>query len=891
MNEKRKRTNKKWKYKTNQSDWHTLFLVIVAFVMLVSIGVVSFLRFYDSYIDGLLYRERLTQMKEVTTQLFTGLEDVVQNQWDNTDVLCSYVEKEEPKTAQKLQAFMADQAQLNKAEQKGAHLVAVDNLGRYLTEEGWQGTLVEMNLLLSESERISFVSKSMTTSQTFMYFLQRLDEPIVMQDGDRTVSLIYYGVAREMEQLNPYFTCEAYDNSNSVYVLDKQGMRLFRSQNSSSLLQGYNAYSTLEQMEYLHENSFSEAKHELDRVGRGYANAVLEGEEYYYALYQMDHADWILLFLVPSSHVATDVVVMVDTTVRLILIFAVILVAISALVIILLMGFQQKKAVEAERQNSEKLEKVNEKLAEAVTVAEKATKAKSDFLANMSHDIRTPMNAIVGITSLMAREPGLSDHLHGYISKVQMSSQHLLSLINDVLDMSKIESSGVTLNDEPVNFAELIGQVDNIIRSQTNERGQSFQVRVHALAHEYVISDNVRLRQLLLNLLSNATKYTPAGGKVMLDLTEEACEKTGYATYQIAVTDNGYGMTPEFVEHIFEPFTRSENSVTNKIQGTGLGMAIAKSIVDLMGGTISVESALNQGSRFEVTLPLKIDYNVDMTTEIGTVLLISEDEVLRHNLLTVMQAVRVGFYMVSTRAEAMELMKKQNMDVVLLNGHLLDPDLSETVADLRRMTGDTSLIFFVDYVQSDQMEDRVKASGMDGLIPRPFFLSNLLRAMEQIRNVSLCVEDTASTLKGLHFLCAEDNELNAEILETMLKMEGASCTIFHNGREIVEAFKTVKPGEYDAILMDVQMPLMNGLDATRAIRSGENPLGKTIPILAMTANAFSEDIQNSMSAGMNAHISKPIDIRILEREMSRFVIRGGGREENEDFSAIDQICK
>ena len=299
----------------------------------------------------------------------------------------------------------------------------------------------------------------------------------------------------------------------------------------------------------------------------------------------MDTAAWTLLFLVPSSSVATNTVELVNTTVRMTIISSGVLVVVCALMIAYILSAKQKQVLAAERAN----------------------KAKSDFLANMSHDIRTPMNAIVGITSLMEHEPGLSDKMQTYIQKVRLSSRHLLSLINDILDMSKIESSEVTLSREHVSLAEQVGQVDSIIRSQTTEHGQSFVVRATGIRAEYLMGDGVRLRQILLNLLSNAVKYTPAGGRVEVLLEELPDGRDNWVRLRITVSDNGCGMEPEFVRHIFEPFTRAESSVTNKAQGTGLGMAITKNIVDLIGGTISVESTPGKGSRFTVVLPMEID--------------------------------------------------------------------------------------------------------------------------------------------------------------------------------------------------------------------------------------------------------------------------------------------
>ena len=853
-------------HRRDKKDRQIFLLILAAFLLIVSVGSIVFLRFYNSYIDETLYKERLNQMQDVTTQLYTGLEDVIQTQWDAVDIECNHLEKEVPQTMDGLIVFLKEQRKLHKLDLAGSNLVAIDSIGRYLTQDGWQGTLEEMEYFSGEPQKTNFVSKSLTTNETYMYFMEHLDTPVVIEDGGRTTTLIYFGIARSMTELNPYFSCAAYDNSNSVYVLDDNGSRLFRS-SSNNLLRGYNAYSTLEQMEYLHGTSFDEARRELAASGLSYSNAVLDGTEYYYSLYRMDNAAWTLLFLVPSSYVATDVVMLVNTTVKLIMSFSVILLAVSSIVISLLLRIQQKQAIQAERKNNEKLEMVNAELAEAVEAAEKATKAKSEFLSNMSHDIRTPMNAIVGITDLMAHDEETSDKLHTYIEKVRMSSRHLLSLINDVLDMSKIEASEVVLKQDTVSLAEQVGQVDSIIRSQTTERGQTFNIRVHTIAHEYLIGDSVRLRQVLLNLLSNAVKYTPDGGTIHFDLAELPCEKPDHATFQIIVEDNGYGMEPEFMAHIFEPFTRAESSMTNKVQGTGLGMAITKNIIDLMDGTITVQSELGKGTRFEVTLTLPIDHHVEHHLSAKRILLLSEDPVLSHNIHASLQEPKISLITAATVADAEKQLHEKPVDVILVNGHLNDPDLAGIVQRLRESAQQAVLLFCCDYAQSEQVHDMLVKNGADDLIARPFFFSNLSRTVNRVQGNTAEDEMGVSGLKGMRFLCAEDNELNAEILEAVLEVNEASCVIYPNGKELVNAFADVKPGDYDAILMDVQMPVMNGLDATRAIRSSKNPLGKTIPIVAMTANAFTEDIQQCIDAGMDAHVAKPLDITVLERTL------------------------
>ena len=732
----------------------SILWLVMAALLAVLISVFAFLRFYSAYIDKTLYAERLSQMREVTTQLFAGLEDVMNNQWRTASEQCRTLQREKPQTMDGLMDFLQDQAVLGELADIQCDIIAVDNLGVYYTQKGRQGLIGEREYLLSSPERVSYVSNSLISDETRMVFLQRLEEPVTVENGGQQTTLIYYGISQNMEELNPYFECSAYNGNNSVYVVDEAGLRLFSS-NGDGLLKGFNIYHILEGMEYLHGSSFDLARKELEVENIAYSNAVINDTEVYYALYRMENAEWTLIFLVPSAYVATNTVALVNTTIRMVLIFAVLLVIFSAAAIFWLMRMQQRAALEVERRNNAQLERINEELAAAVEVAEKATKAKSDFLANMSHDIRTPMNAIVGITNLMEHEADASDKLHTYIQKVQLSSRHLLSLINDILDMSKIESSEVALNQDSISLAEQVGQVDSIIRSQTAERGQTFVIRTHHVVHEYLIGDGVRLRQIFLNLLSNAVKYTPYGGAIRFELEELPCPQPEHATFHITVEDNGYGMEEAFVKHIFEPFTRGESSMTNKVQGTGLGMAITKNIVDLMGGTITVRSTVDRGSCFDVTLTFPIDDSVKNQVSVESLLLIAEEKELTGNLQAVLQEAGVSFFAASSEKQAEEVLQAQR----------------------------------------------------------------------------------------------------------------------------VEAFEQVKPGDYDAVLLDIQMPRMNGLEASRAIRSGSNPLGQTIPIIAMTANAFTEDIRDCLNAGMDAHVSKPIDIAVLERTLRNLMAEnaGGGK--------------
>ena len=862
-------------------------LLFMMLVFLVGVGVVIFLKFYNKYNEEILYEERLNQMQEVTEQLFTGLEDVVNVQWSNARYQCNYLQENMPVTVDQMLNIMQDQTTMAELSKQQTNLIAIDSQGRYYYPDGKQGLMTDMSYLNGRPEQISYVFNLITGSQAEMLFLYRLNESIAVKNGNQTVQIIYYGIAENMEQLNPYFDCKAYDSNNSTYVTDRKGLKLFTGSNGKDLLKGFNVFSELRTMRYLHDLTFDDTLQTVQKTGLAYSNVILDGKEYYYALYQMDNAEWTLLFLVPSSYVAVNTVQLVNTTIKMVLIFAVFMTIVCAVMIYIVLHMQQRKALKIVNDANTMLEASNKKLelaqaktTEALHIAEDASKAKTDFLANMSHDIRTPMNAIVGITSLMEHETGLTDKMEIYIQKVQLSSRHLLGLINDILDMSRIESNEVQLNAEEVSLAEQIEQIDSIIRAQANEHEQHFHIHVKEIIHEYLVCDGVRLRQICLNLLSNAVKYTPKGGDIILELTEVPCTVQNHAKFVYTVTDNGYGMSSEFLEHIFEPFTRAENSMTNKVQGTGLGMAITKNIVDLMDGEIHVESKLGKGSRFEVILTLPINRKVDYEIGASRVLLVSDESQLIRNVKAAVSESSIQFFAVSTEEEAARWLTWESTDVILLAGCLQKKTLAETVSLFRRIAKNAVLIFCLDFASEEDVQDLLAESGVDGMVLRPFFLSNLATAIARTQASSVLEDEERTILNGMNFLCAEDNELNAEILKELLNMYGASCTIYSDGEKIVEAFKHVKPDEYDAILMDVQMPNMNGLDATRAIRSGENPVGKTIPIIAMTANAFSEDVQHCIGAGMDAHIAKPLDIAVLEKTLRGFSV--GGRLSRKD---------
>ena len=732
-------------------------------------GIVMFLAFfflYQIYIQDIIYEERLNQMEEVTRQMFQNLEDVIDARWNRVTEECNYLEDAGVQTTEELCEYMKKKYGLSVYAEQRITLLAVDSEGGYYTESGNRGIFRELDYFEDSPEKISFVFNALTDDQSEMVFLKRLSEPIHLQNDDKETVIHYLGIAQDMEQLNPYFNCDAYKKNNSVYVLDNNGFKMFNS-NRVELIKGHNVFSVLKKMKYLHNSSFDKTEAELEEKGCSYSNAVLDGTEYFYGLKRMENAEWTLIFLVPAKYVATNTLKLVNFVMIFIVIFTVIVSACVILVISFVMHRNQQEAIRVERENNAKLETVNTELRqaklaaeEAFHVAQEANRSKSSFLANMSHDIRTPMNAIVGITSLIEHECDDGEKVKEYAKKIELSSQHLLGIINDVLDMSKIETGKTTLKYADFSISELLQEMNTVFHPQANEKHQTFVITGEDIQHDWVKGDRVHLMQIFTNLLSNAVKYTQAGGIIQFIVEECQTNSSVYAKFHFMVKDNGMGMSPDFKDKIFDAFTREESSLTNKIQGTGLGMAITRNLVEVMGGTIDVESVKGQGSCFEVLLDLKI-------------------------------------------AE-------------------------------QRATAPTQKI------------------------------------QENVQDISV--------LKGMRFLCAEDNELNAEILTELLKIEGAECTICENGAEILKAFEQSAPGDYDMILMDVQMPVMNGYEATKAIRRSLHELAKTIPIIAMTANAFSEDIQHSLAAGMNAHISKPVEMRILEKTVRDIKSGRGGQE-------------
>ena len=562
-------------------------------------------------------------------------------------------------------------------------------------------------------------------------------------------------------------------------------------------------------------------------------------------------------------------------------------IAVAVVLLTILMLLQKaRKAEAAARKAASDTQELNAKLQVAVEKAESANRAKSTFLSNMSHDIRTPMNAIIGFTTLALSNIDDKDRVKDYLTKTLASSNHLLSLINDVLDMSRIESGKIHLEEVEVNLSDVLHDLKTIVSGQIYAKQLELYMDVMDVTDEDVYCDKTRLNQILLNLLSNAIKFTPAGGTVSVRVRQLAGKVHGCGQYEFRIKDNGIGMSQEFAQKIFEPFERERTSTVSRIQGTGLGMAITKNIVDMMGGTIEVQTAQGKGTEFTVCVPMRAQTEqrpVEKITELeGLKALVVDDDFNTCDSVTKM-LVKVGMraeWTLSGKEAVLRARQSIEMSDVY-HAYIIDwrlPDMNgiEVTRQIRSLHDDTPIIILTAYDWSD-IEVEAKAAGVTAFCSKPMFMSDLRETLmsalgqKSADAVQGLLPEKNADFKGKHILLVEDNELNREIAQEILREYGFLVDSAENGAVAVEKVSTAAPGSYDLVLMDVQMPIMDGYTATRKIRALDDPARAKLPILAMTANAFDEDRRNALESGMNGFLSKPIVIDDLVQELHKIL--------------------
>lgn len=529
----------------------------------------------------------------------------------------------------------------------------------------------------------------------------------------------------------------------------------------------------------------------------------------------------------------------------------------------------------------------NQALSDALKTAEDASKAKTVFLSSMSHEIRTPMNAIIGLDALALNEPDISDTTKDYLEKIGTSAQHLLSLINDILDMSRIESGRMTLKNEEFAFSKLLEQINVIFSGQCNDKGLTYDCHLQGHIDDYYIGDSIKLRQVLINILGNAVKFTPKGGRVGLDIIKKS-EFDGRSVLEFKISDTGIGMSEEYIPKLFEAFSQEDAGTTNKYGSSGLGMAITKSIVEMMNGDIVVDSKKGEGTTFTVNVTLRNsdrklsddEDSMEIHPEDMKVLVIDDDPVACDQAKLILSRAGIDSDVVLSGAEAIKMVelseaRQEQYNLIIVDWQMPEMDGVETTRQIRSIIGsDTAVIILTSYNWDDVYDEAIVA-GVDSFIAKPLFTDDLLNEFKEVlrkkREVISEGETNKADLEGRHILMAEDMEINAEIMINVLEMREIVTDHAVNGKEAVEMYESKPDGYYDAILMDMRMPEMDGLTATKKIRSLDKADAKTIPIIALTANAFDEDVQQSLQAGLNAHLSKPVEPDVLFDTLERLI--------------------
>ena len=694
-----------------------------------------------------------------------------------------------------------------------------------------------------------------------------VDAAYPMSNGDRSTGLI---AAVPLEYITDFLSLKDEGQLMYYHIIRPDGSFVIQNPNTE-------LWNFFEQLQKQSDSPVSESS--ADNPVEKFSVALKKHEEYTDTLevngeerqiygISLPYSEWYLVSVMPYS--------ILDDTINSLSSQRMFMTLLSCASVLIILTAIFLRYFSITRSQMNELEKARQ-------AALEANKAKSEFLANMSHDIRTPMNAIVGMTAIATAHIDDRKQVENCLRKITLSSKHLLGLINDVLDMSKIESGKLTLTTEQISLKEVVEGIVNIMQPQVKTKKQTFDIHVENIFTENVWCDGIRLNQVLLNLLSNATKYTPEGGSIQLSLSEEKSPKgENYVRIHINVRDNGIGMSPEFLKRIYESYSRADGTRIHKTEGAGLGMAITKYIVDAMEGTIEIQSEPDKGSEFLLTFDFeKADaMEIDMVLPAWNMLVVDDDELLCKTAMDALKSIGIKAEWTLSGEKAIELViehhkKREDYQIILLDWKLPGMNGIQAAREIRRNLGDEVPILLISAYDWSEFEAEAREAGISGFISKPLFKSTLYHALCQYMDVGPEHEQTLNQnidLSGRRILLAEDNELNWEVAKELLSDLGVELDWAEDGRICLDKFQKSPKGYYDIILMDIRMPHMTGYEATQAIRGLVHPDALSIPIIAMSADAFSDDIQHCLQCGMNAHIAKPIDVIELTRLLKRYLI-------------------
>lgn len=687
----------------------------------------------------------------------------------------------------------------------------------------------------------------------------------VLENGKRSVAFV---VCIEMNVMDEVLFLDSESGNVYTHVINHNGDFII----SNGLIEGDNYFDGVIKTEINDvkeaESCINELKYAIEEGTQYSFSYVLNGERFYVCCSPFsDNSEWYYVTVMRSD--IFDGYFDTLNRVRFVALVVVLLILLSTILAIILIYY---------RLNQKRIKE----LADAKALAIKANNAKTEFLSSMSHDMRTPMNAVIGMTNIAIQHIEDKERVQYCLEQVVISAKHLLSLVNDVLDISKIESGKMQLSIRDASLKSVIDDIVALSQAMLKEKGQKFDVFIRDIIAEEVYCDDIRLYQILMNLVSNAFKYTPEGGTILVEVYQEASSKgENYVKTHFKVVDNGIGMSPEFAERVFDKFERENNDTVRKTTGSGLGMAISKQLADLMEGELEVESVLNEGSVFQLSVEFKIAGKFEMTEKLPAwdVLVVDDDVLLCETAASNLEELGVKAEWVTESTKAVELIEKRReegkeFDFVLLDWNMPDMDGVETIRKIRT-TGSVSLpVFLISAYDLSNVEEKIDLTEFEGFIAKPLFKSRLYQALGKyaghVSTESVASKKPVMSFANKRILVAEDVEINWVIVREALISVGIQAEKAENGRDCIEMFRSSPVGYYDLILMDIRMPVMNGIDATKEIRKLDRK-DKNLPIIAMTANAFSEDVQQCLDNGMNGHVAKPIDLKTFFAILHRFL--------------------
>lgn len=842
--------------KTKNNRKRNVFIIAAVLIILAIVTVFSYFVITNRIIDNSTYN-----MEELAKHDEQAILTSINNRWNTLNGIANNIKQKKCKDTEELLL------ELNSS--KGL----MDCLRITLIADN--GDILSSNMSITNNKEI--LDRYKSSGDKFIYRRDYLEarlegksEVLILgikitpfKVENRTYS--YIVCRMDIDALQDELKIDSYDGQGYSSVIDQEGNYIVNIDKDHNENSRENFYKELTDDGLSGSDTVEDIKEKIKNEKSFFITHKKDNDTRIMTFTPLSDIDWYFVMSVPKS-------VFEKQSLSLIMIFVglMVVVLLAAIMIVAILIQKRSKMLDIEIKH-------REKLSEALSLAEQANKAKTTFLNNMSHDIRTPMNSIIGFTALAITHIDNKERVKDYLTKISHSSNHLLSLINDVLDMSRIESGNVSIEENPENIAEILHNICNIIQADIHSKQLELFVDTINVTDENIYCDRLRLNQILLNLISNSMKFTKPGGTISIKISQKPVSREGYGKYEFRIKDTGIGMSKEFIKNIFEPFARERTSTVSRIQGTGLGMAITKNIVNMMGGTIEVNSEEGKGTEFIVNVEFKLqathkEFEVIKELQELRALVIDDDLDTCQSVSRILRQLGMrsewtmyGKEAVARTEEAIEL--GDRYEVYIIDWLMPDMNGIETARRIRKIVGDDAPIIILSAYDWGDIEEEAKNAGVTDFISKPLFASDLHHTLMKVCGKAEEPEKKEETVredfKGKRILLAEDLELNREIATVILEEAGFTVESAKDGKEAYEMVKNSKPGWYDLILMDIQMPVMNGYDSTKAIRKLDNKKLADIPIIAMTADTFVEDQKIAMESGMNGHLGKPIDIALL----------------------------